>query len=59
MKFLIGIISGIALAGAGVTVASSNPFDAAAATVTPEVAYAQPSVAHDADGCEAGAEAHG
>ena len=46
MKFLIGIISGIALAGAGVTVASSNPFNAAAATVTPEVAYAQPSVAH-------------
>jgi hypothetical protein len=46
MKFLIGIISGIALAGAGVTVASSNPFDAAAATVTPEVAYVQPSVAH-------------
>ena len=46
MKFLIGIISGIALAGAGVTVASSHPFDAAAATVTPEVAYAQPSVAH-------------
>ena len=45
MKFLIGIISGIALAGAGVTVASSDPFDAAAATVTPEVAYAQPSVA--------------
>jgi hypothetical protein len=46
MKFLIGIISGIALAGAGLTVASSNPFDAAVATVTPEVAYAQPSVAH-------------
>ena len=45
MKFLIGIVSGIALAGAGVTVASSNPFDAAAATITPEAAYAQPSVA--------------
>jgi hypothetical protein len=45
MKFLIGIISGIALTGAGVTVASSTAFDAAAATVTPEVAYAQPSVA--------------
>jgi hypothetical protein len=27
MKFLIGIISGIALAGAGVTLASSNPFE--------------------------------
>lgn len=46
MKFLIGIISGIALAGAGVTVASGNPFDTAAATLTPGVAYAQPSVAH-------------
>jgi hypothetical protein len=46
MKFLIGILSGIALSGTGVTVAASNPFDAAAATVTPEVAYAQPSVAH-------------
>jgi hypothetical protein len=46
MKFLIGILSGIALAGAALTVASSNPIDAAAATVTPEVAYAQPSVAH-------------
>jgi len=46
MKFLIGIISCIALAGAGLTVASGNPFDAAAATVTPEAAYAQPSTAH-------------
>jgi hypothetical protein len=44
MKFLIGIVSGIALAGAGVTIASGNPFDAGAATLTPEVAYAQPSV---------------
>ena len=42
MKFLIGIISGIVLAGAGVTVASGNPFDAAAATVTPQAVFAQP-----------------
>ena len=45
MKFLIGIISGIALAAAGVTVVSTNPFDPAAPTVTPEVAFAQTSVA--------------
>ncbi len=32
MKFLIGILSGIALAGAGIALASSNPFETATAT---------------------------
>ena len=45
MKFLIGIISGIALAGAGVTVASSNPFETATATAAPQAVFAQPAVA--------------
>ncbi|MDX6621937.1 MAG: hypothetical protein QOK36_4323 [Gaiellales bacterium] len=39
MKFLIGIISGIALAGAGIAVTSSgSPSTAAAETLTPQVA---------------------
>ena len=45
MKFLIGIISGIALAGAGVTVASSNPLATATATAAPQAVFAQPAVA--------------
>ena len=46
MKFLIGIISGIALAGAGVTLASSNPFETATATAAPQAVFAQPAVVH-------------
>jgi hypothetical protein len=37
MKFLIGIISGIALAGAGIAVVSSNQASASAGTITPQV----------------------
>ena len=48
MKFLIGIISGIALAGAGVAVISGNPSDAAAGTITPEATFMQQDVTQPA-----------
>jgi hypothetical protein len=40
MKFLIGIISGIALAGAGIAVTSGTPATATAESLTPQTALA-------------------
>jgi hypothetical protein len=46
MKFLIGIISGIVLAGAGAVVVSGSLSNASADTATPQLAFAQQAVAH-------------
>jgi hypothetical protein len=45
MKFLVGIISGIALTGAGVAVVSNQTSSASAGAVTPQVAFTQQAVA--------------